>query len=779
MLRRAADPRGIALPPRGLPLTAKLGALSVLPALLGCSGGSGDASASAATATTAAPSAVASAAPVAPQRPALEIANDLTMCDVEHRGILLDAGGKGFQGRTGWDLQPPTGVTTVEAEGATWARVTQRVLPLTFVLPESARIFVSARALGKAARSASVYLDDQPLGTLTFNRAEPKVVSTATTTLPADAGLHTVTLKFGRARDEALVDIDWIRVGIPDESTVTFGGLTARDLVVPNAALSGVPHKSIALRAPGALRCSLRPAASSVIHTAVGMQSAGEGVVSLVVTRDGQKPDVVAQSKITGGDKAQWTDRRASLAPFAGQVVTVSLVAERAPKGVRVLFGDPQIADSAAVPAPIPAARAVILVMLNGVERSDLPPWSNASPDALPALSDLAQNATVFLAHRAPSTVVSAVAASLLTGLTPTAHTLTDPAMRLPEAQTTIAEIARDAAVRTGMFTGVPHTFKAFGFAQGWEKLFEHAPSSGDAATMPLDTAAAWVSEMAKEDSNGRLFALVHSRGGHPPWEVSQKEIAALQPTDYSGPIETRRAGQTIAKARKKKNRDVLSQADRDRIRGLSMLALAGQDRALGALIAALKAAGLWDSTLLVVTGDVASGPSLGALFGDGLPLSEPVLAVPLYVHFPGGLFGGARVTEPTEVMDVTRTAFAALGLDAGKRSGRDLAQIASGLSLGPTPPQIATLDTSYSARWGHLVLSGRSGAVPSLCDLELDPTCAVNRREQMPCATHALFRRVVAAYLAARPSTEQRELAAVDEDTANQLKVWGAVSDL
>ena len=759
---------------------AEIALLATAIALPACGSG-GDPTPAGGTTTTssAAPTTAASSAPAPALRPPLEIANNLAMCDVEHRGILLDAGDKGLQGRVGWDLDPPAGITTIEAEGSTWARVTQRSLPLTFVLPESARIFVSARALGRAVRSASVYLDDQPLGQLTFSRAEPKVVSTATTTLPADAGLHTVTLKFGRARDEALVDIDWIRVGIPDESTTTYGALTARDLIVPNAALSGVPHRSIALRAPGALRCSLRPAASSVIQMSVGMQSAGEGIVSLVVTRDGQKPDVVAQAKVTGGDKSEWADLRASLAPFAGQVITVSLVAERAPKGGRLLFGDPKIIDSAPIPPAVPAARAVIVVALNGVERGDLPPWSTTtSPDALPALADLAQNATVFMAHRGPSTVISSAAATLLTGLLPVAHTLTDPAMRLPDSQTTIAEVARDAAVRTGFFTGVPFTFKAFGFAQGWEKLFEHAPSSGDASTMPLDTAASWIAEIAKEDAAARLLAVIHSRGGHPPWEVSQKEISTLQPTDYSGPIETRRAAQTIAKARKKKNRDVLSQVDRDRIHGLSMLALAGQDKALGALIAALKTAGLWDATLLVVTGDVASGSSLAALYGDALPLSEPLLTLPLYVHFPGNLFAATRVTEPTEMADVTRTAFAALGLELGKRGGRDLAQIASGLSLGPTSPQIATLDQAYSARWGNLVLTGRSGAAPTLCDLQLDPTCAVNRREQMPFAAHALFRRVVAAHLAARPTASQRELATVDEDTANQLKVWGAMSD-
>jgi hypothetical protein len=147
-------------------------------------------------------------------------------------------------------------------------------------------------------------------------------------------------------------------------------------------------------------------------------------------------------------------------------------------------------------------------------------------------------------------------------------------------------------------------------------------------------------------------------------------------------------------------------------------------------------------------------------------------------VHFPGGLYAGARVAEPTEVTDVARTVLSVLGLDPGKRGGRDLAQVASGVSLGPNQPQIATLETTYSARWGTLVLTGRSGAPPFLCDLSLDPTCAVNRREAMPASVHALFRRIVAADRAARPLTEQRELAAVDAETAAQLKVWGAVTD-
>lgn len=702
------------------------------------------------------------------------------MCDVEHRGLLFDAGDDALVGRLGWEIGPARGLERAEHGGATWARVTQRTVPISFVLPESARIFVSARALGRSARSASVYLDDQPLGTLTFSRAEPKVATTATTTLPADAGLHTISLRFGRVRDtgEGFADIDWIRIGIPDDNPVTFGALTERDLVLDDAAIGGVPHRAIAMRSPGSYRCALRPGTSSVLEVAAGLSSAGEGAVSIVVTRDGHKPEVIAQSNVSGGEKGAWTELRASLAPFADQVITVALVAERAPKGVRVLFGDPRVVDAGTGAPAVSPARAAMMVVMNGVERSDLPPWAQVSPETLPALTDLAHNATVFTRHRAPSTVIAAVMASLVTGHPPAAHTLTDPAMRLPEGHTTIAEVARDAAVRTGMFTGVPYSFKAFGIAQGWERLFEHPPSSGDAATMPIDQAAAWVAEIAKEEGEPRLLGLVHARGGHPPWEVTPKELATLEPKDYSGPIDPRGASQTIAKARKKRNRDVLSQADRDRMRNLQMIALGGQDRALGNLIAALKTAGMWDSMLFIVTGDVSSGISMNALLGDGLPLAEAQLALPLYVHFPGGAFAGTRVDQATEVVDVTRTVFAALGLDHGKRGGRDLAQVASGRSVGPTWPQIAMLDQSYSARWGSLILTGRAGSAPSLCDLSLDPTCAVNRRDVMPMAAHALFRRVVAANLAARPFAEQRELAAVDADLAAQLRVWGAFSD-
>ncbi|WP_437997922.1 sulfatase-like hydrolase/transferase [Sorangium sp. So ce185] len=726
---------------------------------------------------TAPASASPAAAPLPPARDLVHLVDELRNCDIEHRGLLFDTGANALLGRFAWQGTVPTGITAVEHAGSTWARISERQIKLTFLLPSASPIFVSARAVGLASRYATISLDDQLLGTLRFQRDQIRIASTPTTTLPADPGLHTLTIRFsGRLREgESFADIDWVRVGIPDEDPATYGPPTLRDVVAPAAALSGVPHRSIALRAPGAVRCTFRPSKVTRLRTAVGVLGAGEGDAEIRVLRDGQEPLPLHRVHVEGGDKATWTDVELPLAPFEGSLITLELRATAAARGGRILFGDPVLAGSQEPPPPVRAARAVVIVALNGVERPDLPPWSGRPEPHLATLSELATSATTFDHHRGPSTVVSAVIASLLTGLPPPAHTVTDTGARLPARVTTIGSIASDSSIRTGFFTGVPTTFRAFGFGPGWSRVLEHPPTSGEPATTPIDAASAWISETVRQDAGNRLLAFVHARGGHPPWEVGPKELNALKPADYAGPIEPRRAAQILARLRNRR-RDVLSPDDRDRIRDLFSIALAGQDRALGNLIGTLKAAGLWDETLFIVTGDLASGRSDGTLYAESLDLQEPVLTLPLYVHFPGDLYAGQRISAPTEIIDITRTAVAALGLSFAREPlGEDLAAVASGLQGVERDPQIAALGDRYSTRWGNLVLSGRLGVPPFLCDLNVDPTCAFNRREVMPLATLSLFRRTVTFDLSVRAPAAQREPATIDAETAAVLNVWGA----
>ena len=254
-----------------------------------------------------------------PPRVLVDLVKALPSCDVDHRGPLLDAGTDAMVGRYGWVRGIPAGVASVEHDGSTWARFTDRKVQLSFTLLQPSTIFVAARSIGYGARSASVLLDDQPLGTLSFHHEQIRIAQTGSTTLPVDPGLHTLTLRFsGRVRDgDAFADLDWIRVGIPDESTLVYGPPTQRDTIALAAALEGVPHRSLALRAPGTVRCAVRFARDAHLRTAVGLQGGGEGDAEIRVLRDGKPPEVLRAIHLEGGDKATWVDLNLPLGGFA------------------------------------------------------------------------------------------------------------------------------------------------------------------------------------------------------------------------------------------------------------------------------------------------------------------------------------------------------------------------------------------------------------------------------------------------------------------------------
>src|SRR5439155_12650615 len=217
-------------------------------------------------------------------------------------------------------------------------------------------------------------------------------------------------------------------------------------------------------------------------------------------------------------------------------------------------------------------------------------------------------------------------------------------------------------SVQTAMFSGCPTTFEAFGFAQGWDKYATFSPVEGAPAVAPLTEATRWTLDHMKP-ADARALVVVHARGGHPPWDVTINESAKLPPSEYSGPMEARRAGELLARARARHSRFRLSENDRTRMWAIYDAALAGQDRALGQFVDALKKASLWDETLFVVTGDVSTGADNRAPFGDGEDLAEALLHVPLWIHFPGGALSGKRVAAPTVATDISRTVLGALHL--------------------------------------------------------------------------------------------------------------------
>jgi arylsulfatase A-like enzyme len=689
-------------------------------------------------------------------------------CDVEHRGVSIDFGTDATLGR----VTTASALESKERDAATWATLVDSEVQTTFRLIEPTRLFGSARLSPIEAKSVSFYVDGIAIGSIKLKPGVDQIVSTPPTEAPFDPGEHVLTMRFkGKRRDsEGVAAIDWVRAGFPDDLEATYGAPTLADVLQEDAALGKVPRRALRLTSPSTVRCSLRVPPGARLRTALGLLGTGEDDVRIVLRRDGQEVVKLLERHLKPTDA--WEDVDASLEAYAGQIVHLELSATQATRGARILFGDPEILVSTRRPDPTPTAQVVVLVVLAGVTRAELPGYADRNVAYLDNLAKLTRNAAIFADHRAVSNVAAGNLATLLTGLPPSVHTVTDLGSALPRRVPTIPERARDAGVQTAMFTAVPTSFEPYNFGRAMTRFVAISPSEGEPRSA-LAEAADFLTKTLEREPSARLFLVVHAEGGHPPWSPTQKQLDSLPPEKYTGDIQPRRAAQQLAALRRKRGKVRLLDADRVRVEALHQTALARQDAELGKLLAAVGAADVEDRSLIVVTNDISAG--VEEYFPEELPFDERSLEAPLIVSFPRGLASGRAVREPTTVEDVSTTIAAALGVSVRKPWGRDLLEIASGLPLETDDVRYALFGESHTARWGTFVLRERASGPPEICDVAIDWTCAFDRRATHPLLAGALRVRHAAFERRTAQSRYERQTVELDDATSAALRIWGA----
>lgn len=690
----------------------------------------------------------------------------LPSCTIEHRGLSIDFGTSATTGRVVSQLGE-----NVERDGATWSTVVGNDVTSVITLTESRRILLSARVEADQAKNVSLFIDGYPLGSAKLVPGQPKIVTTPLSENPFDPGEHTVLMRFrGKAKDGALGWIDWLRVGSVDEDDATYGAPTIPTITEPNASIGKVPRRAISLRAPATVRCVVEVPRGGRLRSALGVLGSGEVEGEITLRRDGKEPISLVKRALKPGES--WEDVDAPLDTFAGEIVQVEFTAHKATKGTRLLFGDPELLVSSRDPEPTPRAQVVVLVVMAGVTRNELPGYANRGAE-LDNLARFGDTATRFTNHRSSVSIAAGNVATLLTGLPASVHTLTDHGSALPRGVPTVTQRARDAGVQTAMFTAVPTSFAPYGFSRPMTKFVSIAPSDGEDRSA-LREAGEFLTTTLEREPTARIFLVVHTEGGHPPWAPNAKQLETMPPEKYTGDIQPRKAGQQLAGLRRKKKRVPLPEGDRQRVESLHQLALWEQDVAFGKLLAALDTANVEDKTLLVVTNDISSG--IEDYFPEELPFRENALDAPLYVSFPGGIASGRVVTEPTSTEDVATTLAAALGVELRTAWGHDLHRVASGLPIAGDRLRYALFGEQHTVRWGSYLWLGRDGRQGQLCDLSLDWTCTFDRRASMPLLTSALRERHASFEAAVAAERFERETVVLDDTTSASLRVWGAL---
>jgi arylsulfatase A-like enzyme len=760
--------------------SALLAVLALAAGAAACSRGGDGPTPTGSAAVPLAASAVTEKAPASTTTTVIDfVANDGT-CTLSHRGVLLDLGDASMRARmNGTKLQPPD-VEVREHEGASWVGLHDRSIELSFVSPIESKpetgVIVEARVRGGAAKGASIYLNGKPVGVLPLAKGETKVVSAHATGATLARGANELLVRFtgaGKAtkdnRDN-LAEIDWIRVG-PADGDAPYSAPTRADAMT-TLTIGGLAKRGVSLRAPGSVRCGGFVPSGSILEGQIGV-SGGEAEAEVRVLVDRAEPRVVGSFKLGGEGAPPWQPVSLPLGDV-GTLAAVELVAKTSTKGARIVFAEPRVVAARTAPVvKAPRARGVIMVVLGTVSAKTLSPYGGTT--ATPEIAALATAGTVFEAHRATTSFASGAMASMLTGLSPRVHGVSEPDTQLGANGITIAEAARQGGVVTAMFTANPTTTAQYGFTRGWETFGARSPVEDGPATSVFEDVEHWLDGHKEE----RFLVVVHARGGHPPWDVAGDE-KDLPPTGYTGSMDAKHAGETLAKVRKQVGTKLFTDADRERAFALHSRALAAHDAALGKLVAHVRAIGRDVDTTWIVTGDVGVDAAAHAPFLDEEVLDESVLSVPLVVRAPGPPIR-ARVASPTTSVDLARTVLETLGLAPPPQlRGDSLWTVAQRDVAAPERARIATTTTRFSARWSSFVLVGTRDREGKMCNLSLEPDCVSDVRATHPLAAeimHGLvFEDLTRAVDPKKPAAPPVH-PTMDAPTGASLRAWGAMT--
>ena len=299
----------------------------------------------------------------------------------------------------------------------------------------------------------------------------------------------------------------------------------------------------------------------------------------------------------------------------------------------------------------------VILVTLDTTRADRLGCYGGPVPT--PALDRLAAEGVVFETAVTPLPSTPQAHASILTGLLPPHHGLLRVGQTLPAATPTLATIlaangySRAAAVAAAILD------PRFGLNRGFAEYL--APDHADA--LAADVQVGRAQEIVAR-ARGPFFLWLHLYDPHRPY---------LPPDAYRDRFRDDPASARYgrdADAFRRETTDPVAEGRAptpDELR-LAMALYDGEvrfmDAELDALWDFLRARGLWDGALIVVTADHGESFRADYPFDHTDRLTEEIVRVPLIVKLPGAR-ARARVRAPVDLTDILPTVLDVAGIPA------------------------------------------------------------------------------------------------------------------
>ncbi|MCJ7822686.1 MAG: sulfatase-like hydrolase/transferase, partial [Armatimonadetes bacterium] len=207
----------------------------------------------------------------------------------------------------------------------------------------------------------------------------------------------------------------------------------------------------------------------------------------------------------------------------------------------------------------------------------------------------------------------------------------------------------------------------AFGFDQGYDEFVYLGHGT-----------ASWVSEVVRKRLAGEMpdtpvFMFVHTLEPHEPYTPREGSSRV-----FDRGFEGRYDGSPASMERIDVLRPDLSEADVEHLVDLYDAEIRDADQGFAEFVAAIKSAGRYEDSVVVLLSDHGEAFAEHDTFGHGWDLNRETMRVPLVIKFPGGQHAGTRVTERVSLVDIVPTVLGEADLEVDlsyELPGRDLSR--------------------------------------------------------------------------------------------------------
>jgi arylsulfatase A-like enzyme len=373
-----------------------------------------------------------------------------------------------------------------------------------------------------------------------------------------------------------------------------------------------------------------------------------------------------------------WEDHVLDLAPYRGEAVALELVSgtgSEIPHGGRVYWSTPVVVSERGE-----EILNVILISIDSLRADHLGCYGYHRATT-PNLDSLASTGYLFARAIAQSSWTLPSHASLLTSLYVKTHGACGANEGVSREAWTLAEGLREAGYFTAGFATGPFLLPQFGLNQGFDSYDARCSSRGHGDSHHDVTNPCLhrrVMEWVREWGDVPFFLFLHY------WDVHYDYIPpapydTLFDPDYQGTITGRNF------ARNREIRRGMPEDDLEHIVALYDGEIAYTDAHLGLLFRELRAVGLSDRTLIVVTSDHGDEFLEHGATGHGHTLFQELIRVPIIWAEPWQSAGPIIVDDVVQLLDVAPTILDRVGLEwPTEAEGRSILPLLRGRTQQP-----------------------------------------------------------------------------------------------